>query len=287
MSTASFCFVGFVVGKTGQKTDANPLVARRDFKIAYLLCLITVIGLALVYIFQSFYPDFMYTFSNVVSPFIAGVAVLSSFFALRRYWDNIGSRLSRIWLCFALGMFLWFLGELGWAIYTMVLNVEIPYPSIADIFWLSGYVPLFIALLLYIQIIKPAISKMMLFTADAIVAGVGVIIFPVLVIPVIAYASEQDLVTLSIDLAYPGLDLVLFLEAILGLLVFTISRLKSRVGVAWHFINIAIIFNVVADITFSYFTLEGTYYNGHPQELLFHVGYLLFALAFYVHSKEL
>lgn len=249
--------------------------------------MITAIVLALVYGFQSFYPDFMYTFSNIIAPVAAGVAVLSSFFALRRYWDNIGSRLSKIWLGFTLGMLLWFFGELGWAVYTMVLNVEIPYPSIADVFWLSGYVPLFIALLLYVRLFQPAISRKMFFTAGVLVVGVSVVVFSALMIPVLAEASQQDLVMLGIGLAYPSLDLVLFLIAILGLLVFTVTRLKGRIGVAWHFINVAILFNVVADLTFSYTTLTGTYYNGHPQELLFHWGYLLFALAFYVHQREL
>lgn len=278
-----------MVSQSGQRTDANLGVVRRNFRVAYLLCLITAIGLTVVYAFQNFYPDFMYTFSNVVSPIIAGVAVLSSFFALRRYWENIRSQLSKIWLCFTLGMFLWFLGELGWAIYTMVLNIEIPYPSIADIFWLSGYVPLFIALLLYVQLFKPAISSKMFFVAGTIVAGVSVLTFPPLTLPVLRDTSQQNFVTLGIGLAYPGLDLLLFLEAILGLLVFTVTRLKGRVGTAWYFMNAAILLNVVADMAFSYTTLEAvdTYYNGHPLELLFHVGYLLFALAFYVHSKEL
>jgi len=105
--------------------------------------------------------------------------------------------------------------------------------------------------------------------------------------PVLAGSSEQDFVTLSISLAYPALDLALFLEAILGLLVFTVTRLKGRVGMAWYFMNAAILFNVVADGAFSYTTMEGSYYCGHPIDLLFHLGYLLFALSFYVHSREL
>jgi len=241
----------------------------------------------MIYIFQSFYFDFMYTFSNIFPPIIAGVAVLSSFFAMRRYWDSIKSQLFRIWLCFTLGMLFWFLGELGWAIYTMVLNIEIPYPSIADVFWLIGYVPMFIALVFYIEIIQPAISVKLFWVAAVIVTGVSVIGFSTLMIPVLAGASEQDFVTIGISLAYPALDLALFLEAILGLLVFSVTRLKGRVGVAWRFINAAILLNVVADGVFSYTTMEGTYYNGHSLELLFHFGYLLFALAFFVHSKEL
>jgi len=287
LSKASFCVVGFVVTQLKPENNVNSRGIRRDIRIVYWLCLIAAIVLALVYGFQSFYADFMYAFSNVIAPVVACVAVFSSFFALRRYWDKIGSRLSKIWLCFTLGMLLWFLGELGWAVYTMVLNVEVPYPSIADVFWLGGYVPLFIALLLYGKLFQPAISEKMFFTAGVIVAIVSMVVFSALMIPVLAEESQQDLVTLGINLAYPSLDLVLFLIAILGLLVFTFTRLKGRIGVAWHFINVAILFNVVADLTFSYTTLTGTYYNGHPQELLFHWGYLFFALAFYVHQREL
>jgi len=195
--------------------------------------------------------------------------------------------MSKIWFGFTFGMLLWFLGELGWAVYTTVLKVEIPYPSIADVFWLSGYVPLFVVLLLYVENFQHKISVKMFLVAGVIVAVMSAIVFSLLMIPVLAEASQQDFLTLSISLAYPGLDILLFLEAILGLLVFTVTRLKGRIGVAWLLMNTAIFANVLGDMTFSYFTLEGTYYNGHPQELLFHAGYLLFALAFFVHSKEL
>jgi len=285
--TALFLIVGLWVSKESQRTDANPQAVRRGLKTAYLLCLMTAIGLTVVYSFQSFYPVFMHDFSDIFPPFVAGVAVLTSFFAMRRYWDYLGSRLSKIWLGFTLGMLLWFLGELGWAVYTMVLHVEIPYPSIADAFWLSGYVPLFIALLLYVENFQPKISVKMFLVAGVIVACMSAIVFSLLMIPVFADASQQDLVTLSISLAYPGLDIILFLEAVLGLLVFTVTRLKGRIGVAWLLINTAIFANVLGDMTFSYTTLNHTYYSGHPQELLFHWGYLLFALAFYVHSREL
>jgi hypothetical protein len=45
--------------------------------------------------------------------------------------------------------------------------------------------------------------------------------------------------------------------------------------------------DVVADLLFSYTTLNGTYHDGHWLELFFHWGYILFALAFYTHRKEL
>ncbi len=279
--------VGFVLDKHREKSYPHANVVRRNMVIAYWTGLIAALALGEIYLFQRFYTDFMYSFTNVVSPLSAGVALISSIFALRRYWENLQSRLSKIWLSFAFGMFFWFLGEVGWAVYTLVFNVEIHYPSIADIFWLSGYVPLFIALYMYVGTFQPAISKRIVAIAGAIIGSVGVIAVSPLILSVAVGAAEQDLVTVGVSLSYPILDLVLFSEAILGLLVFTITRLKGRIGLAWLLINAAIIVNVVADISFSNATMYGAYYNGHPLELLFHWGYILFALAFFTHMKEL
>lgn len=275
------------LSQNNEKTYANPHVSRRDLTIAYSLCSITVLSAVVIYLFQSYYRGLMYLFSSLFPLVVAGVAVFSAFFALRRYWDNIGTRISKIWLCFTLGMLFWFLGELGWAVYAIFLGVEIPFPSVADLFWLSGYVPLFIALLLYVEVFQPAITVKSFLMSGSIVATMSAVVFSSLMVPVLADASRHDLLTVSISLAYPALDLFLFLEAILGLSVFTVSNQKGRIGVAWRFMNAAILLNVFADMAFSYTTLNGTYYDGHPMELLYHIGYMLFALAFYVHKKEL
>ena len=256
-------------------------------KIVYWVSLILALSLALIYLFQENYPHFMFFFSNAFPPVIAGAAVATSGFALRRYWEDLRSRLSRVWLFFTLGMVLWFLGELGWATYRLILNVEKPYPSIADVFWLSGYVPLFLALYIYVQIFKPAISRQMLRIAEAMVSILSIAIYSLLLPPIIEAA--EDPVVLFVDLAYPTLDIPLFAMAILGLLIFTMSRLKGKIGTAWLLINSGILMNVVGDVLFSYATLLGTYWEmpAHPLELFFHWGYLLFLLAFYTHMKEL
>jgi len=275
------------VSQNNEKSYANPQVSRRDLTIAYSLCSITILSLVLIYVFQGYYQGFMYVFSSVFPPIIAGVAAFSAFFALRRYWNNIGSRISKIWFCFTLGMVFWFLGELGWAVYAVFLGVEIPFPSFADLFWLAGYLPLFLALLLYLEVFQPAITVKSFLMSGSIVAAMSAVIFSSLMVPVLADAWRHDALTVGISLAYPALDLFLFLEAILGLSVFTVTSLKGRIGVPWRFMNAAILLNVFGDMIFSYTTLNGTYYNGHPMELLYHAGYVLFALAFYVHKKEL
>jgi len=254
-------------------------------RAAYYTGLVLGFFLGLVFLFQAYYADSMTLISNVLAPLMAGLAVFSAVFAMRRYWESWRSRLSKIWICFTLGMIFWFLGETVWAIYVLILNVEIPYPSIADAFWLMGYFPLFIAIHLYIRLFRHALSKKMYTISAAVVSLVSIAILAILAPPIIA--AEEDVLTLSISLAYPALDLILFSEAILGVLIFTVTRLKGKIGAAWFFINAGIFMNVVGDILFSYATSQNTYSNGHPLDLFFYWGYILFALAFYTHMKEL
>lgn len=254
-------------------------------RVAYWAGLLVGFFLGLLYLFQAYYVDSMTLITNLLAPLMAGSAVVSALFALKRYWDSLRSRLSRIWLGFTLGMTFWFIGETTWAFYVLGLNVEIPYPSIADAFWLIGYIPLLIAIDSYVRLFRPALFKKMYAISAAVVSVVGIVLFAVLAPSIIA--AENDVVTLSISLAYPALDIILFSEAILGLLIFTVTRLKGKVGGAWLLINAGIIMNVIGDMLFSYATSQDTYFSGHPLDLFFYWGYILFALAFYTHMKEL
>lgn len=178
-------------------------------------------------------------------------------------------------------MMLWFLGELSWTVYTLLLNVEIPYPSIADIFWLSGYVPLLIALFVYSRLFASALSKRKKVVIAALIIILGVLVSVALIVPLMGV--EKNLETFTIDLAYPLLDIALLSTALVGLAIFQ----KGSLGKSWLWIILGILFNVAGDMIFSYTTAQDTYYNSHPSELLFIYGYLLFMTAFYVHTKEL
>jgi len=242
-------------------------------------------GLVLIYAFESYYMDFMFVFSNFFPPFIAGASVVTSMFALRKYWEGLGSRLTRVWIYFTLGVTSWFLGELIWGIYALALGVEIPYPSIADGFWLIGYIPLFLALTSYLLMFRPAVSKGTLAVASTTVFIIAIVFSFLFIIP--AVVAKEETFTRITNVAYPSLDLLLFALSILGLLVFTTTRLKGKMDKVWILLNAGILMNVIADSLFSYTTAQEIYYDGHPLELFFHFGYLLFLLAFYIHTKEL
>ncbi|MEM0058101.1 MAG: hypothetical protein QXG09_04465 [Candidatus Bathyarchaeia archaeon] len=146
---------------------------------------------------------------------------------------------------------------------------------------LAGYIPFFIALYLYVKIFGSALTRKTLAASMAATAILTVIVTGVLLAPLLG--SGEDLAMLVFNFAYPLFDLALFAVAHLGLIIFW----KGKLGRTWLFINVAIVMYVCADILFSYATAKGTYYCGHMLELLYHFGYMLFALAFYLHTKEL
>ena len=252
-------------------------------KTPYILSLLLGLALTLIYIFQASYPDSMYVFSNAFSPIIAGAAVIFAGFALKKYWGKLDDKFSRIWLAFTLGMAFWFLGELCWAIYTLALNVETPYPSIADAAWIIGYIPLFVAFHRYVRNFQFTVSRK-LYRVGAAAIGLACLgSFAYFVAPVFADMAGKEALTIAFDIAYPALDLCLLGYALLALLIF----MRGRIAFAWALIGSAVFMFALADMLFTYTTLQETYFSGHPLELAFHFGYILYALAFYVHTKEL
>ncbi|MDH7477813.1 MAG: hypothetical protein QHH17_05475 [Candidatus Bathyarchaeota archaeon] len=246
----------------------------------YKIALALMVGLALIYAFQSYYPEFMAFFSNAFPPVIAGVAVVVSGISLQKYWRKIEERFSRIWLLFIIGLFFWFVGESVWMGYTLIWNVEVPYPSIADAFWIAGYIPFFFALYFYVKTFSSVLSKKILAAIMGLAIILALAISFTLITPVVS--SEEDMLTLAVDFAYPLFDVALLSVSFLGLLIF----INGKLGKSWLLINLGIFMDVCGDILFSYTTLQETYYGGHFLELFYHFGYIFFLLAFYIHAKE-
>ena len=63
-------------------------------------------------------------------------------------WRSLSSQeaYKKIWGWVTLGVILWAMAEITWEFYEVVLKITVPYPSVADLFWLSGYIPIYVAL---------------------------------------------------------------------------------------------------------------------------------------------
>jgi len=249
-------------------------------KWLYVLSLVYSLMLAIVYGVGQLNLDFIMVFSNVLFPATAAAASAASFLTLKRYAShNPRPPFSAAWISFSSGIILWFLGELTWAIYVLYLMLE-PFPSIADVFYLGGYVFLFLALFLILRLFKPSFSSKIFGTMTGVTVVLAIAVSYLLLIPV--STSGEDAFTTALAVSYPVLDVGLFALAFSLLLIF----LEGALSRAWFFITMGIILNIAADLLFSYAELQVFYYEGHPFELLWLWGYVAILLGFYVHRRE-
>ena len=89
-------------------------------------------------------PQSIVVFGNIAKIFSLLIAGLSLTFTTNAYTP--GERAKRAWTFLAGGMWVWFFAQSIFAQYKMVQGVSL-YPSIADIFFVAAYLPLFAGLI--------------------------------------------------------------------------------------------------------------------------------------------
>ena len=247
----------------------------------YVLGLGYSIVLAFVYLIGQLSSEFILVFSNIIFVATGGFAVLVSFWIMTRYAKhNPKPMFSMAWVSFSSGLFMWFIGEVFWAIYVLFLQVD-PFPSFADVLYLGGYFPMFLMGFLVLKLFGPAFSKKMLTLQLGISIAVSAVVSYALVVPIAQ--SSEDVATTALAAAYPILDIGLFALTLTLLLVF----FKGSIGKAWFLITLGFILNIIADLAFTYAELQGFFYEGHPLELFWLWGYVAFMLGMYIHRREL
>ncbi|MCP8307128.1 MAG: hypothetical protein H3Z53_08810 [archaeon] len=224
--------------------------------------------------------------SNIVVVAISGCATLAAYLIIRKYRWNIHNSFSKCWLFFFLGALFWSLGELSWAIYVLGFGIEVPYPSIGDVFWLIGYAPFFMAFLGYFRMFGlPFASKKKLVVIGGIMFLSSIMMKQFLLYPILALEDEP--LVMLFNLAYPIGDFLLIAVAIGSLVVF----FGQKIGKPFIYLASSVfIINAIADTLFSFLTTTGEYIYGSYlttlNDLLFVWGYFALFLGFYIHLKE-
>jgi len=143
------------------------------------------------------------------------------------------------------------------------------FPSIADGFWIAGYVVLSIFLWKNFRQFKKLVSKNVVALALGIAATS--------IIPTILVAHEvgtEDIFGLGVILSYPVSDTISTIPLVLGSMVFLKMKNKS-----WMFLLIANSAFLIGDIVFPYLELNNMYTTGDPIDLTWIAGYFLFIIA--------
>ncbi len=264
--------------------ESHGIVQNRQFRTFFLI-LSAAFAIFLILLLYPFQDGRVALFAKDVSNIIFSLAAFGVLYIAWSF-SEVRDVSKRIWGLFALGILLWVAAEVIWAYYEIILGVETPYPSLADILWIPGYLLLFWGLILRyrmfnVKLDRRRIIALVLITALFLFATVYFVLMPNIVEFDAARLNESLL-----NLFYPLGDLVLFILSMLILFSFE----KGRYAVTWMFVAIGFIVMSVSDLLFSYVSWYGYYYpdgrinfSSIMVDVTYALSYLLLALGIYAY----
>jgi diguanylate cyclase (GGDEF)-like protein len=204
---------------------------------------------------------------NLVQPILGLSAVLAMLLGVSRQ-----PRAPRTpWLSMAFGTLLFVTGDTIWMIYENVLHKESPFPSVADVAYLAGYVPLIVGVFLLIRAREPGRDVANLLDSALITVGAGVGAWVFLIAPQIQ--ANHDVIAQGVSAAYPLADL---------LMIAMTMRLLLGIGrriPAYGMLTGALIALIAADVGFLFGTLRGWYQTGNVIDAGWLMSYVLWGAA--------
>jgi len=256
--------------------DGISKIAFDSNKNVIVSLVLVMIGITAVYQLRPFLDDSQFSYIAIPAYAILPglVTAYSAALALKLYKQN--SYQAKGFILFAIAAAFWFIAEQIWQLYDHIWEGA-PFPSEADIFYIAAYPLMTIFLFMFL---KPVFRKtgkhVWLFAIGLSVA---------FLIPSVLAAYDdmfgEEAFATSIALLYPILGAVQVIPAIVGIMYLT----KQGASLSWMLILFGFIIYAVADTFFLFAELDGTYYDGHPVDLLWLYTYTLIVFAFHIRLK--
>ncbi|MFH1820988.1 MAG: hypothetical protein ABH852_00885 [Methanobacteriota archaeon] len=229
----------------------------------------------LLYLFQPLGENFYIIGDSAAVLFSFSAVVFGiSAFKSHQFSDLQGKAL--FFLTF--GIFFWFLGETTWAIYEVILGLEVPVASVADVFWIVGY-PVVLISLYYIWklVLWPTGKKNIILLA----------IFLLVVSFILWYLSIPALTDVGLSAAEKVSTAGYVIGDMLvvdALIVVVVYLFRSKFLKTWGLILIAMIMTTIADVYYLHFL--DIYQVGNLIDLFWDLSYITLALAFIYHKEK-
>jgi hypothetical protein len=241
------------------------ILSNRQFKGIAITIAIVILVFVTINIFVVGGDLFIYTLNSSLNSPLAIIITISAFSVWRLMSAEKHNRF--LWSGILIGWALWALAETIWAIYS-ILGQEVPYPSVADFFWIIGYIPMGIGLITRIRTMptKPTRSQNMLIWWVSAITILITIFF--IFIPIIQSFDPQRLIENILNFVYPLADL--FLVIIVWRLFFTYE--EGDYGFTWRLLTLGFMFMTVADFIFTYTTWQGLYYPDMTANVISRLG---------------
>ena len=191
-----------------------------------------------------------------------------------RWSYRVNRQIGTAWWLFMLAMINWALGDTLWAYYELIVG-EVPYPSIADVFYLSTYIFFFIGILRIPRLRDDSNSTGWLWLDIFIVMFSASIISWNFLLGPIVLDNQQPWLTILVNSAYPVGDLLLVM-AITMLIVLPRSPLWLK---PIYLMMIGHGLSAVADVIYLYQTINETYASSAFFNILFSIAPLVLMLS--------
>ncbi|MGI8910170.1 MAG: sensor domain-containing protein [Rubrobacteraceae bacterium] len=197
-----------------------------------------------------------------------GVGVSASgaiFFGVRRWRPSCPVA----WYLIIAGLLAWVVGDVTFGFYEHVLDIEAPYPSVADAIYLGAYPLICGGLFLMIRARANRRDRTALLDTAILATGLGVLAYEFLMSP---YLEDFSLPVLDrlVSAAYPFMDFLVI--AVVVRLAFT-PELRSKAN---YLLFGAAALYLAADVVYAEAALRGAYSSGDPIDAGWLLSYLLF-----------
>lgn len=201
-----------------------------------------------------------------------GVAALVATVACGVAALHVPSRQSR-WVLLGASSFAWAAGEAVWTYYDLVRDVPVPFPSLADVGFLSA-VPLAVAgLLLFPSAPRRATDRVQGILDGCIIAGSMVFASWATVLGPLYRQHQGGAFKQTLSLAYPASDVVM-----VSLVIILLAGAGRRGRASLGLVMAGIVAFAIADSAFAYLTELNNYSNGSVLDTGWVAGYLLIGL---------
>ena len=180
------------------------------------------------------------------------------------------------WLFFSLGSICYFIAEVIWIYYELILKIDPPFPGPPDIFWLLVFIFYFAGIIYKTYIERKSYQLVRLLFDVLIVMIIAVTVSWYYIInPILNLGSHQTFLFVFVYAGYPIGNLGLFFGVII-MLFGTKQLLQEK---ALLFLLSGFFFLILADSAYLYLVVNNAYSTGSIIDPLGSLGFLLIGLA--------
>jgi len=244
------------------------------------LSIMSFLSITLLHAYPQITDEGIYLFMQDFLIFIISlIAFIMGFILVRKKYDFCGA-----WKYLTFGLGLWVIGEFIWMLYENVFGILDPYPSIADIFWVLGYLPFVTALIMHIKAINAKIVLQNFFVTVA--GGTASAIALVYVFNMHIFPSGTDFFEGILALAYPIADFILIVLSVYlvshTLKCVRMKKCSNAEMASWIFLSAAFLVLAIADIFMDYFFVSDVSLAGNFVNVIYVATYLLITISAFV-----